>query len=81
MSDFAQRHRFGRVGRIPTPTPFELGERMFRRVLRDQLYLVLSEVVGHLDLLEREGSVARREVDGAFRYAVTGAGASSGGEA
>jgi glyoxylase-like metal-dependent hydrolase (beta-lactamase superfamily II) len=62
-------------------TPFELGERMFRRVVREQLYLVLSEVVGHLDLLEREGSVVCRESKGAFRYSLTGTGASSGGEA
>lgn len=52
-------------------TVFELGQRMFRRVWREQLYLVLSEVIGHLDLLEREGRVAvQRGSDGVLRYSL-----------
>ncbi|MFQ5699279.1 MAG: MBL fold metallo-hydrolase [Myxococcota bacterium] len=43
-------------------TPFELGSRLFARVIEDQLHLVLSEVVGHLDVLEHAGHVvAERE--------------------
>jgi glyoxylase-like metal-dependent hydrolase (beta-lactamase superfamily II) len=39
-------------------TPFEIAVRMFRRHWQSQLFLVLSEVIGHLDLLEHEGLVA-----------------------
>jgi glyoxylase-like metal-dependent hydrolase (beta-lactamase superfamily II) len=49
-------------------TPAEIGRRMFRRVWREQVYLVLSEVIGHLDLLEAEGHVEPFERDGVVRY-------------
>ncbi len=49
-------------------TPYEIGGEMFPKVLDPQLHLVLSEVVGHLDLLERDGH-ARVEVrDGVVVY-------------
>ena len=44
------------LGRGPL-TPFELAVRMFPKHYRTQIFLVLSEVVGHLDLLEAEGEV------------------------
>jgi glyoxylase-like metal-dependent hydrolase (beta-lactamase superfamily II) len=49
-------------------SPCELGQRMFARVWRDQLHLVLSEVIGHLDVLESDGAVESFERDGVVRY-------------
>jgi glyoxylase-like metal-dependent hydrolase (beta-lactamase superfamily II) len=49
-------------------TVFELGCRMFPHVWREQLFLVLSETIGHLDLLESERRIALREEGGALRY-------------
>ena len=47
-------------------TPFELGAEIFPKHCRDarQSFLVMSEVVGHLDLLIEDGSCAW-ESDGA----------------
>lgn len=42
-------------------TPFELAQRMFPKAYEAQLVLVLSEVIGHLDLLEEQGRVALEE--------------------
>ncbi len=44
-------------------TPFELAVDIFRKYYETQIYLVMSEVIGHLDLLEDEGSVVV-ELDG-----------------
>jgi len=51
-------------------TPYDLGRSMFPKVYDAQLHLVLSEVMGHLDLLESEGHVACELRDGAVRYRV-----------
>ena len=45
-------------------TPFELGRRLFPKHYRRELYLVMSEVIGHLDLLLDEGAVATETRDG-----------------
>lgn len=42
-------------------TPFELARRMFPKAYEMQLVLVLSEVIGHLDLLEEQGRVVIEE--------------------
>ena len=39
-------------------SPFEIAVQMFKRHWQSQIFLVLSEVIGHLDLLEHEGLVA-----------------------
>ena len=44
------------LGRGPK-SPFEVARRMFPKHYRRELFLVMSEVVGHLDLLEEEGLV------------------------
>jgi glyoxylase-like metal-dependent hydrolase (beta-lactamase superfamily II) len=49
-------------------TVFELAQQMFPRVWREQLYLVLSEAIGHLDLLERDRKIEVREEGGVLRY-------------
>lgn len=38
-------------------TPFELAKDIFAKYYETQIYPVMSEVIGHLDLLEEEGSV------------------------
>ena len=41
-------------------TAYELGQKLFKEAIDDQLFLVLSEIVGHLDLLEDSGEVEVR---------------------
>ena len=45
-------------------TAYELGRRLFADAIDDQLFLVLSEIVGHLDVLEAEGTLESRSVAG-----------------
>ena len=52
--DFAARNRFGRVARIATPTPLGVGD----------IDLVMSEVIGHLDVLADQGRIVIEERDG-----------------
>jgi glyoxylase-like metal-dependent hydrolase (beta-lactamase superfamily II) len=49
-------------------TPFELAREMFPRAWDTQLHLVLSEVLGHLDLLERAGNARVERRDGTLVY-------------
>ena len=73
--ELATRHRFGRVARIPTPTPLgvgdidrqlllELAKRLFPKVSETQVYLVMFEGVGHLDMLVDEGKLVLEECRG-----------------
>ena len=45
-------------------TPFELATRLFPRHWSSQIFLVMSEVVGHLDVLVEQGSVVMEETNG-----------------
>jgi len=45
-------------------TAHELCRRLFADAVDDQLFLVLSEFVGHLDVLEAEGALESRLVAG-----------------
>jgi glyoxylase-like metal-dependent hydrolase (beta-lactamase superfamily II) len=58
--------------RIGDATPYELAREMFPRVFETQLHLVLSEVLGHLDLLERAGDAAVFERGGRLVYRFAG---------
>ncbi|MEZ0123198.1 MAG: MBL fold metallo-hydrolase [Candidatus Reddybacter sp.] len=49
-------------------TPFEVGKLLFPKVWEEQLYAVISEVMGHLDMLFDEGFVTTREVAGVIHY-------------
>jgi glyoxylase-like metal-dependent hydrolase (beta-lactamase superfamily II) len=49
-------------------TAHELAQRMWGNVAVTQAFLTLSEVLGHLDLLEVEGKVAEHEHDGVVRF-------------
>jgi glyoxylase-like metal-dependent hydrolase (beta-lactamase superfamily II) len=48
----------------------DIGRDLWRHVPVTQAFLVLSEVLGHLDLLEARGAVAAREHDGVVLYEV-----------
>jgi glyoxylase-like metal-dependent hydrolase (beta-lactamase superfamily II) len=50
-------------------TAAAVGRDLWRHVPVSSAYLVLSEVLGHLDLLEARGAVASEEHDGVVRYA------------
>jgi glyoxylase-like metal-dependent hydrolase (beta-lactamase superfamily II) len=52
----------------------DIGRDLWRQVPVTQAYLVLSEVLGHLDLLEARGAVRTEERDGVVRYAATATG-------
>ena len=54
------------ASRAPRPA---IGRDLWRHVPVTQAYLVLSEVLGHLDLLEARGAVAPEEHDGVVVYA------------
>ena len=49
-------------------TAADLGRDLWRHVPVTQAYLVLSEALGHLDLLEQQGRVAQRESGGVVLY-------------
>ena len=50
-------------------TAYELGVALFGGGLPGvELFLVMSEIIGHLDLLELEGNVRRVEKDGLARW-------------
>jgi glyoxylase-like metal-dependent hydrolase (beta-lactamase superfamily II) len=49
----------------------DIGRDLWRHVPVTQAYLVLSEVLGHLDLLEQHGKVRAEERDGVVLYART----------
>ena len=49
-------------------TGFEIGRTMWGRTAYVQVHLVMSEVIGHLELLEGQGRIAADEVDGVLRF-------------
>ena len=50
----------------------DIGRELWRHVPVTQAFLVLSEVLGHLDLLEERGAVIAAERDGVVTYAPAG---------
>jgi glyoxylase-like metal-dependent hydrolase (beta-lactamase superfamily II) len=55
---------------LPHPrSAADVGRDLWRHVPVTQAYLVLSEVLGHLDLLEARGAVTASERDGVVSYA------------
>ncbi|BAU29300.1 glyoxylase-like metal-dependent hydrolase (beta-lactamase superfamily II) [Aneurinibacillus soli] len=49
-------------------TVFELSAHLFPKVYKKEMPLTFSEILGHLDLLERNERVQRVECDGIIRY-------------
>ena len=69
------RRRAEKIARLLEPGPltaYELALQMWGNVAVTQAYLTLSEVLGHLDLLAREGTVHELERDGTAAFAITG---------
>ncbi len=50
-------------------TAYELAYEMWGNVAVTQAYLTISEVLGHIDLLLRDGRIVEREEDGIARFA------------
>lgn len=48
-------------------TAFEIGRTMWGRTAYVQVHLVMSEVIGHLELLEGDGRIAGEEIAGVVR--------------
>jgi glyoxylase-like metal-dependent hydrolase (beta-lactamase superfamily II) len=68
------RRRAEKIARLLEPGPltaYEVALRMWGNVALTQAYLTLSEVLGHLDLLAREGTVRERERDGTAVFELT----------
>ena len=49
-------------------TAHEIAQELWGNVAVTQAYLTLSEVLGHVDLLLRDGLVVEREIDGVVRF-------------
>jgi glyoxylase-like metal-dependent hydrolase (beta-lactamase superfamily II) len=69
---YAQRQQkmvalLGQHGKL---TPYQLAPLVFPRVKRSQMFLVLSEVVGNLEVLEDQGKVTRSQRGGEWVFAV-----------
>jgi glyoxylase-like metal-dependent hydrolase (beta-lactamase superfamily II) len=68
-----QERRARKIRQLLTPEPLSahaLAVQMWGRVALTQAYLTLSEVLGHLDLLLRDGTVAETDDDGLSLFAV-----------
>lgn len=53
-------------------TAYEIARAMWGNAAVTQAYLTLSEVLGHVDILLRDGLVREREEDGIVRFEATG---------
>ncbi len=49
-------------------TPVDVGKRLFPKAWEDQMYAVISEVMGHLDMLEDGGHVRAEDQGGLLYY-------------
>jgi glyoxylase-like metal-dependent hydrolase (beta-lactamase superfamily II) len=54
-----------------TPTAYELMQEMFGDLPTTEVFLGISEVIGHLDMLEADGQVETVEENGLIRYRST----------
>ena len=69
------RRRAQRIAGMLEPAPltaYEIALGMWGNVAVTQAYLTLSEVLGHLDLLAREGAIREVESDGVSSFELTG---------
>jgi len=65
------RRRAERINRLIASQPrtaHEIAQELWGNVAVTQAYLTLSEVLGHVDLLLRDGAVVEREADGVVRF-------------
>jgi glyoxylase-like metal-dependent hydrolase (beta-lactamase superfamily II) len=61
----------GLVADHGTPTAYELMHEMFGDLPTTEVFLSMSEVIGHLDMLEDDGQVETVEENGLIRYRST----------
>ena len=66
--EFGGTERFQVIRRLGDATPYELSGELFPHIKDFSIMLGVSEVVGHLDLLEDEGKLLRSN-DHPHRYA------------
>jgi glyoxylase-like metal-dependent hydrolase (beta-lactamase superfamily II) len=65
------RRRAEKIGRLIAAQPrtaHEIAQELWGNVAVTQAYLTLSEVLGHVDLLLRDGTVTEEERDGVVRF-------------
>jgi glyoxylase-like metal-dependent hydrolase (beta-lactamase superfamily II) len=65
------RRRAEKIGRLIAAQPrtaHEVAQELWGNVAVTQAYLTLSEVLGHVDLLLRDGTVSEEEHDGVVRF-------------
>ena len=65
------RRRAERINRLIAAQPrtaHEIAQELWGNVAVTQAYLTLSEVLGHVDLLLRDGAVVERDEDGVVRF-------------
>lgn len=65
------RRRAEKIGRLIAAQPrtaHEIAQELWGNVAVTQAYLTLSEVLGHVDLLLRDGTVTEEEQDGVVRF-------------
>jgi glyoxylase-like metal-dependent hydrolase (beta-lactamase superfamily II) len=56
-------------------TPFQIMNKLFPELPGSELFLAISEIIGHLEILEEEGLVKRFSTDGsAFSFQLTASG-------
>ena len=60
--------KIGRLIAAKPRTAHEVAQELWGNVAVTQAYLTLSEVLGHVDLLLRDGVVVEEELDGVVRY-------------
>jgi hypothetical protein len=68
----AQRRRAGQILGLLSEGPLSahaIAQRLWGEVAITQAYLTISETLGHLDLLVRDGSVREIEADGLSVFA------------
>jgi len=61
-------HKIGGLIAAQPRTAHEIAQELWGNVAVTQAYLTLSEVLGHVDLLLRDGTVAEHERDGVVRF-------------
>lgn len=67
------RHRADEIAAIlgkGPQTAFQIATALFADLAGVQVFLAVSEVIGHLDLLEEEGRVVLQQEEGVVRYAL-----------
>ena len=68
MFTVSRAERIGGLIAAQPRTAHEIAQELWGNVAVTQAYLTLSEVLGHLDLLLRDGTVVEQEREGVVRF-------------